>query len=183
MAKKTKEELQSEEDERTKETLAAMAGVGEVDAELSASSNEVDAFESMPTVTPGKPGFDDGKTLAGTFVRTKRVENENSSAAKVDPVTGRKMRNLHIFADKRGTKFGIWGVGSLDAAMRCMKEGAYIEITNDGLAAEPLKPGQNPPRNFSYKGRNADGSRLVFDWDQDESARSTQNSAAPQARQ
>jgi hypothetical protein len=190
MAKKNEAELKKEQEAneaRNAETLARMAGVGEADAQELAASNEVDPFESIPHVTPGKPGFDRiGQTLAGYFIRTKRVVNENSKAAKLDPKTGEKVRFLHILEDKRGTQFGIWGVGSLDAVMRNMRSRDFIAVTYDGVAEEALKPGQNPPHKFIYKGHRADGGKLSFDWDAQENTPvpgTPPGTTAPQARQ
>jgi len=174
------------EDKLNAEMLAKMQGVGEVDAEEEARSNEVDPFESIPHVTPGKPGFLPGKTLAGYFVRTKRVVNENSKAAKIDPVTGERVRMLHIFRDKKETVFGIWGVGALDATMRSIRGGDWLAITYEGLADTALKPGQNPPHKFTFKGHRADGSKLVIDWDSanpDEVPPPAANAAQAQMRQ
>jgi hypothetical protein len=190
MAKMTeaeKKKLEEQEKARNEETLAKMAGVGEATAADLQGLDEVDPFESIPHVTPGKPGFDKiDQTLAGKFVRTKRVVNEKSKAAKIDPKTGEKVRFLHILEDAKGTQFGIWGVGNLDAVMRNLRRNDFIAVTYKGLAEEALKPGQNPPHQFAYRGKRADGSKLSFDWDAQENTpipATVPGTAAPTARQ
>lgn len=138
---------------------------GQVDDALSQGAEEVDPFEAIPTVVPGKPGFDKvGAVLAGFFVRTKRVVSDKFTAGKVDPKTGETYRLLHILRDAKGVVFGIWSVGQLGAAMRGLDEGDYIEVIYNGLG-EPLRKGQDAPHTFRFKGKNKDGGKLVFDWD------------------
>lgn len=161
MAKdKVKPETENEID-----TEAAMAGFGEVDSELTAKAKEVDPFASIPSVVPGKPGFTEGKTLAGIYVRTRKVVSDNFAAGKVDPETGEKYRLLHVLSNRAGDKmFGIWSVGQLGAAMKCLEAGDYIEITYNGVG-QPLRKGQTGPHTFKFKGVGKNGNPLVFDWD------------------
>lgn len=138
---------------------------GQVDEQLSAGAEEADPFESIPTVVPGKPGFDQvGAVLAGTYVRTKRVVSDKFTAGKIDPKTGETYRLLHILRDAKGVTFGIWSVGQLGAAMRCLEEGDYVEVIYNGLG-EPLRKGQDAPHTFRFRGKNKNGGKLVFDWD------------------
>lgn len=171
MAKEKKEQAAKSQEEMTaEEQRAALAGFGEVDAELSAQSKEVDPFERMPTMNPGKPGFEEGQTRAGIYVRTKRVVSDAFAAGKIDPKTGEKYRLLHVLRNRAGDKvFGIWSVGQLGAAMQCLNEGDYIEITYTGVG-EPLRKGQSGPHTFKFRGTRPDGSKLVFDWDKITSA-------------
>lgn len=174
MAKKTEAEKQAEEAAlaaRNEETMKAAATIGRDDSDWEAGAAEVDdVFKSIPSFTPGKPGFDkEGEGFTGTFVRTKRVVSDKLTGGKVDPVTHERYRNLHIFSDKNNVQFGIWGVGGLDAAMRCVRPGSRMKIIYDGLG-EPLKAGQDAPHTFKYKGTTPDGQPLVFDWDSIENA-------------
>lgn len=151
------------------EAAAPMVDFGGVDATLTAQAKEVDPFESIPTVVPGKPGFEEGKTLAGRYVRTKRVVSDKFEAGKIDAETGEKYRDLHILRSANGVVYGIWSVGALGAAMKCLNLNDYIEVTYTGLGEKPLRPGQGKPHTFKFKGVAAAGGPLVFNWDdQDE---------------
>jgi len=146
-------------------TNTAPRSFGQVDKDLTASAKEVDPFESIPTVVPGKPGFEEGETLAGKFVRTKRIYSDKFTAGKVDETTKKTYRDLHVLMDSAGTTYGIFSVGALGAAFKCLVPGDYIEVTNTGRAEKALRPGQTPPYTFSFKGVGANGGKLVFDWD------------------
>ena len=49
------------------------ANIGAIPADLAAKLNEADPMENVPTFVPGKPGLEVGATLAGAFLRTKKV--------------------------------------------------------------------------------------------------------------
>ena len=189
MAKNDKKKGQEEQMEEQNPEIT----FGQVDEILAAGAEEVDPFESIPTVVPGKPGFDKvGQVLAGIFVRTKRVVSDKFTAGRIDPKTGETYRLLHILRDAKGVVFGIWSVGQLGAAMKCLSEGDYIEVIFDGQAEKALRPGQTPPFMFKYRARRADGSKLSFDWDKINAADEAEhmppqtaanNATATQARQ
>lgn len=162
--------MAKKEQPREETTNATMEEVpftlGQVDKKLSAEAVEIDPFESIPTVVPGKPGFETGRTIAGFFVRTKRVVSDTFTAGKIDPDTGETYRDLHILRDTASNQmFGIWSVGQLGAAMKGLEAGDYIEIENKGLAEKPLKKGQNPPHLFGFRARGHNGRKVFFDWD------------------
>lgn len=132
-------------------TTAAPADLGVLPAELAAKLTEADPMESIPTFVPGKPGFEAGVTLAGYYVRTKRVYSDKFAAAKKD-VNGRKYRDLHILRDVKNRNLGIWGVGQLDWAMTKLAPNQLIAITYDGQVGKPIRPGQSVPHKFTFKG-------------------------------
>lgn len=182
-AKETVEDEVQMSPEEQAAKLAALQGLDEGDEELAAAAVEVDPFESIPHVYPGKPGCEKGKTFKGTFVRTKRIFSDKFNNPKIDPVTGDSYRDLHIFHNtKKDIDFGIWSVGKLGAIMRGVQPGAYLEVTYLGQEGQPLKKNQDPPHEFAIKGCNADGSKLRFDWDAPKTAPAA-TAASPQARQ
>jgi hypothetical protein len=117
---------------------------------------EVTLFDNIPTFVPGKPGFDlDTPVRGGRYVKSRMVESAKLTAGS---------RYLHIFEDVRQQqKFGIWGVGQLDAVCESLSGGDVLEITYMGQATEPLKPGQNPPHQFTFRGVASNGSPLELD--------------------
>lgn len=132
-------------------TINAPADLGALPADLAAKLTEADPMENIPTFVPGKPGFEKGVTLAGYFVRTKRVYSEKLAAAKRDEA-GRKYRDLHILKDVKGRNLGIWGVGQLDYAMARVAANQLIAITYEGQIGKPLRAGQSVPHKFTFKG-------------------------------
>ena len=127
---------------------------GQVSEEMSTQLEVVDAFKTIPSVTPGKD-FVAGRTLAGYFVATKRCYSEKLAGNKRD-ATGKKYRDLHIFRDAKGNKFGIWGVGVLDFTMGLIAPNQYMAITYNGKEKVALKQGQTPPHSFTFKGVGID---------------------------
>lgn len=126
-----------------------------------------DPFETPPSVVPGKPGFEEGETLCGNYLRTKRIYSNKFKGNKRDS-QNRKYRDLHIFTDiVTGEKFAIWGVGQLDKVLPMLrkpvdgKPGQYLELTYTGLATESLVEGQNPPHTFEFA--TAEGETLNAD--------------------
>lgn len=107
-------------------------------------------WEEIPTVVPDKPGFEQGSTLYGVYLGSRRVYSDkfqNSKGYRVlhtleslapDPQTG------------KAQKYGIWGVGGLDAILPRLDKGTKLGIRYDGVAEKALKKGQNPPHQFTY---------------------------------
>jgi len=145
MARQTQTENQSN---------ALPTGIGEVAPEMLNQLTEVNAFKSIPSVTPGK-SFLEGQTLGGYFCGTKTCYSEKLAGNKRD-ATGKKYRLLHIFRDTKGNKFGIWGVGVLDYTMSLVPRDAYVAITYNGKDTQAVKAGQTPPHSFTIKGINLD---------------------------
>lgn len=173
MAKKTEAEIAAENEAtriRNEETMRLADEIGRDDGGLVSGLNEADPFEKMPTFMPGKPGFESGRSFAGTFIRNKKVVNEKSPWARLDtdeksPTLGKKIVNLMTLRDAKGNAFGIWGVGAIRAAAQLLREGDVIRITYRGQADEPLMPNQSPPHLFKFEGKRANGAPLKFDWD------------------
>ena len=137
------------------EGTALPAGVGVIPKNLAADLKEVNPFESIPTLTPGKPGLEAGATVGGYYVRTKRVYSDKFVTSKRDN-DGRKYRDLHILRDvATGKNFGIWGVGQLDFTMQLVAPNQLIEITYEGKAEKALRPGESPAHSFSFRGVDA----------------------------
>jgi hypothetical protein len=148
-SKKGRREITDDVDEVTQEALGS--DIGSVPEELEARLEEADPMESIPCFVPGKPGFEEGKTLGGYYVSSKKVYSQKFKAGKKDDA-GKKYRLLHVFKDAKERAFGIWGVGHIDWVMKMLLPKQFIAITYEGLAEESLKEGQNPPHKFSFKG-------------------------------
>lgn len=133
--------------------------IGAVPADLAAKLTEADPMENVPTFVPGKPGLEVGATLAGAFVRTKKVYSDKLMGGKRDE-TGRKYRTLHLFRDHKGRQFGIWGVGQLDYALTRVEPGTFLAVTYNGQSGKPIRAGQSAPHSFTFKGVN-----LAFDYE------------------
>jgi hypothetical protein len=126
---------------------------GELDTATEQQLKEVDPLQNLVTFVPGKPGYEAGQILAGHYVGTKRVYSEKFTAGKKDK-DGRQYRDLHILRNPKNGKFGIWSVGSLGFVMEKMAPNELISIEYVGLAEKALKPGQNPPHVFKFRGVN-----------------------------
>lgn len=135
------------------------ATIGAIPAELAAKLTEADPMENVPTFVPGKPGLESGATLAGTFLRTKKVYSDKLMGGKRDEA-GRKYRTLHLFRDAANQQFGIWGVGQLDYALTRVQPGTFLAVTYNGQTGKPIRAGQSAPHSFTFKGVN-----LAFDYD------------------
>jgi len=135
------------------------AKIGAIPAELAAKLTEADPMENVPTFVPGKPGLEVGATLAGTFLRTKKVFSDKLMGGKRDEA-GRKYRTLHLFRDAANQQFGIWGVGQLDYALTRVQPGTFLAVTYNGQTGKPIRAGQSAPHSFTFKGVN-----LAFDYD------------------
>lgn len=133
--------------------------IGAIPAELAAKLTEADPMENVPTFVPGKPGLEVGATLAGTFLRTKKVYSDKLMGGKRDEA-GRKYRTLHLFRDHAGQQFGVWGVGQLDYALTRVQPGTFLAVTYNGQTGKPIRAGQSAPHSFTFKGVN-----LAFDYD------------------
>lgn len=142
----------------TQTNNATPKDLGAIPADLVAKLTEADPMENAPTFVPGKPGFEVNATLAGTYVRTKRVYSEKLMGGKKDD-SGRKYRELHMFKDHKGRGFGIWGVGQLDYALSRVEPGTFLAVQYLGQTGKPLRAGQSAPHAFSFKGVN-----LSFDF-------------------
>lgn len=160
MAKKTESTMSDEG-----KGIASDIGQGEI-TNLPGKVAAFDAFESVPTFVPGK-NLEEGMTLRGRFKLTKRVYSEKFQGNKRDE-SGRKYRDLHVLTDSKGRDYGIWSVGKLGAAMGHLVQGDYIEVTYEGRDEKPLKEGNSPAHNFSFKGVSVTGAPLVADWNADE---------------
>jgi len=115
------------------------------------TAKEVNPFENIPSFVPGK-NLTAGRTLAGLYVRTKRVVSDKLTAGKRDPITGKRFRDLHILRDARsGAKFGVWSVGQLGAVVPFLKVGQYVELEYLGLAEKSIRPGQSPAHEFKIR--------------------------------
>jgi hypothetical protein len=132
--------------------------IGAIPADLATKLTEADPMENAPTFVPGKPGFEVNDTLAGTYVRTKRVYSDKLMGGKRDDA-GRKFRELHMFRDHKGRSFGIWGVGQLDYALSRVEPGTFLAVQYRGQIGKPIRAGQSVPHAFEFKGVN-----LNFDW-------------------
>lgn len=135
------------------------ADLGSIPADLIAKLTEADPLESVPTFVAGKPGFEAGATLAGTFVRTKRVYSDKLMGGKKDEA-GRKYRLLHLLRDHKGRQFGIWGVGQLDYAFSRVAPGTFLAVVYNGQTGKPIRAGQSAPHSFTFKGVD-----LAFDYE------------------
>lgn len=149
------------------QTNVVPSDIGAIPAELAAKLVEADPMENVPTFVPGKPGLEVGATLAGTFIRTKKVYSDKLMGGKKDEL-GRKYRTLHLFRDAQNRQFGIWGVGQLDYALTRVEPGTFLAVTYNGQAGKPIRAGQSVPHSFTFKGVN-----LSFDWSAEEVAAET----------
>ncbi len=114
------------------------------------SVKDVNPFENIPSFVPGK-NLEPGRTLAGTYLRTKRVVSDKLTAGKRD-ANGKRYRDLHILKDARtGAKFGVWSVGQLGAVIPFLKVGQYVEMEYLGLAEKSIRPGQSPAHEFKIR--------------------------------
>lgn len=148
--KKRNENVEATDDVNNAEQAQALANeLGRDDESIEKNLEETDPFENIPTFTPGKPGFEEGRTFAGTFCMTKRVYSEKFLAGKKD-VDGRKYRDLHVIEDKNGKKFGLWSVGQLGYMFSKTEVGQYVKVRYDGKASEALKQGQSPSHDFTF---------------------------------
>lgn len=120
-----------------------------------AEAKKQDLFEQIPTVVPGKPGFEIGDTLYGAYLSSKLVVSEkfmNASGTRI----------LHTFEDlQSGTRFGIWGTGLLDAVLLRLDSGRKIGVKLAGTR-EPIKKGHSP--SYDYEFSTLDGRALDIDW-------------------
>lgn len=124
-----------------------------MDAESERSLQEIDPLEQIPCFIPNKAGFEDGQTLSGRFLGTKRVFSDKFTAGKRDE-EGRMYRDLHTFMNtKVQKKFGIWSVGTLSMVLSRVLPGEMLRITYTGLADKPLKVGQSAPHTFKFEAR------------------------------
>lgn len=114
-------------------------------------ATKVDPFEQYPSFVPGKPGFEEGVTLAGTYQYTKRVYSDKLKAGKKDK-DGKIYRDLHVLKHESGKCFNIWSSGMLGIVMAMLAPNQYIEVKYTGLAKTPLKPGQSAPHTFEFAG-------------------------------
>lgn len=124
--------------------------IGALPVELQAKLEVVDVLDSMPTFVPAKPGFEIGKTLAGYYLGTKRVISDKFTAGKTND-EGEKYRDLHMLKDAKGRAFGIWSVGQLGFIMRRVSVGQLVAVTYEGRLEAAIKPGQQPPHNFTIQ--------------------------------
>jgi hypothetical protein len=148
--KKRNENVEATDDVNNAEQAQSLANeLGRDDESLEQNLEETDPFENIPTFTPGKPGFEDGRTFAGTFVANKTIYSEKFTAGKKDK-DGKTFRILHILEDKNGKKFGLWSVGQLGYMFSKTEIGQYVKVRYDGKAAEALKAGQSPSHEFTF---------------------------------
>lgn len=148
--KSKKSEVDATDDINNVEEAQALADqLGRDDESLTSTLKETDPFEEIPTFTPGKPGFEQGRSFSGNFCYTKRVYSEKFLAGKKD-VDGRKYRDLHVLEDKNGNKLGLWSVGQLGYMFSKVEQGQYIKVQYDGKTETALKPGQSPSHNFKF---------------------------------
>ena len=110
---------------------------------------------------PDSLSFVQGEILHGKYMLTKRVYSESFNNPKIEKITGRGYRDQHVFQDAEDQTFGIWNVGVLGNILTRVKRGTVLAIRYDGLAAEPLKKGQNPPHTFTFL--TEDGKNLIVD--------------------
>lgn len=127
-----------------------------------ASLQENNLFDSIPAFVPGKPGFDQvGMIRGGIYLKTKRAYSNKLKGAKKDEY-GRKYRDLHIFQAQDGKLFGIWSTGQLGATLSRLNPQTEVFVRYDGLAAQPLEEGQDPPHTFTFLTKK--GVPLMVDW-------------------
>lgn len=149
LGRKNKKDIEPTDDIANTEEAQAMAEELGRDDDNMGELKETDPFEEIPTFTPGKPGFEEGRSFAGNFCYTKRVYSEKFLAGKKDQ-DGKKYRDLHVLEDKNGKKFGLWSVGQLGFMFSKVEAGQYIKVVYDGKSEAALKPGQSPSHNFKF---------------------------------
>lgn len=124
--------------------------LGRDDETMTSKLKVADPFENIPTFTPSKAGFEQGRSFAGTYQLTKRIYSEKFTAGKRD-VDGRMYRDLHVLEDSKGRKFGLWSVGQLGYMFTKLDKGTYIKITYTGKSEKSLKAGQSPSHEFKFE--------------------------------
>jgi hypothetical protein len=112
----------------------------------------VNPFERNPAYVPGKPGFEKGVTLAGTYVGTQVARSNKLTTSKRD-LQGNKYRLIHTFRtdDAKAMAFDIWSVGQLDVTVPRLAVGQYCAITYLGRADKPLRAGESPSHEFKLE--------------------------------
>lgn len=155
-------------EETTVEDVNMQLGNVDESALASLQFEEVDPLKGLDaTFNAGQDGFLAGTTKLGIFKGTKICTSTKAKKPRwhlcegQDPKnSGAKVqRKLHIFqattpsGEILKAHFGLWGAGSLSAALDRVGKEQLLAVTYLGKADKPFRQGDAPPHLFKIRGR------------------------------
>lgn len=107
-------------------TVEDLGVLGQIDESAFAEAETVHGIEDLPKLMPGKPGFEPGQVVGGTFLGMRRQPTKkNGRGAKVDKVTGQKYYDIATL-ENNGVRFIVFCSASLTQKLSTVNVGDAV---------------------------------------------------------